>query len=188
MHIGPLQSSIQGHRNDMLQRLALAGKSKTNAARNLHRILASSGAMLPIKPDCIRITVKLKKKKNKRENIWFPILRMTSWIECLVKECPQLLLAGHGLEDHVAWGHVFYNFWALYREVDPQHPIFESGINWAHALPYMIHGDEGRGLRNVPWMVEAWQLLISHQGIMETNESSFLNLIGPYTSFSTRVH
>ena len=157
-------------------KLARAGISKSNAARNLHKILETSGVMLPVKPDCILITIKRKKKKNRLEQMWFPVLRMTSWIECLLKECPPVLLAGHQLEDRVAWEHTFANFWQLFRHTDPGHPIFSTDIPLGQAIPYLVHGDEGRGLRKVPWMVESWQLLISYAGIMVTNESTNLHI------------
>ena len=157
-----------------MSKVARAGASNTNATRNLLRLLKSAGVMLPLKPELIQITIKRKRKQNRVERMWFPVIPMRQWVTCLLHECPQLLLAGHRLEDRIAWEHVFHNFWACYQQLDSQHPFFGSGISWGRGIPYLIHGDEGRGLRKVPWMVEAWQLLISHAGIMDTNESSNL--------------
>ena len=155
-------------------KLARAGLSKSNATRNLTILMQGSGVMLPVKSDCIQITIKRKRRQNRLEKIWFPILRMSAWIECLLRECPPLLLAGHNLEDRTGWENTFYSFWENYQLIDPSHPIYSSTIPWGRAIPWLLHGDEGRGLRRVPYMVEAWLLLVSHRGITETNESSKL--------------
>ena len=163
-----------GHVVDTLYLLGKAGRSKTNATRNLTRLLESKGVMLPLKPDLISITVKRKRKQNKVEQIWFPILRMSEWLRCLIKHYPAVLLAGHQLDDVTGWQSTFENFWTRYAQVDGTHPIYahESAIPWKMAVPYLLHGDEGRGQRQVPYMVEAWQLLIGYQGVESTNESS----------------
>ena len=151
---------------------AQAGNSKTNVCRNLTKLLHKKGVTLNVEVDFVQISAKREKKKNRVEKIWFPILRMTAWVRCLLAEAPQLLLAGHSLEDEDGLGSVFSNFWNAYRSVDSTHPIFQSSIALERAIPYMLHGDEGRGQRNVPYMVEAWQVLIGHHGTSKSNESS----------------
>ena len=162
---------VLGHVEDTLFKLARAGKSKTNVARNLTRLIYKKGVTLRVEIDFILLSVKRKKKKNKIMKVWFPILRMSAWVRCLLREAPQMLLAGYNLKDP-GWQDVFHAFWEIYKETDDTHPIYEAAIPWSHAIPYMLHGDEGRGQRRVPYMVEAWQLVISHEGPGKTNESS----------------
>ena len=68
------------------------------------------------------------------------------------------------------------DFWEGYKETDPDHPVYESGQDLSTHVPYMIHGDEGRGKGKVPILVESIQPLISYLGIGRTNQSGQLGL------------
>ncbi|CAJ1375798.1 unnamed protein product [Effrenium voratum] len=77
------------------------------------------------------------------------------------------LCAGTGQE----WRAAFTDFWRLYREYDANHPVFQEQHDMSVRLPVFCHGDEGRGLRRVPFMVEVWQPVLSHKGANCTNMS-----------------
>lgn len=62
-------------------------------------------------------------------------------------------------------------FWGTFQQCDPNHPVFTDGTDLETAIPYMIHGDEGRGLRRQPFMVQAWQPVLSWKGLAKTNTS-----------------
>ena len=96
---------------------------------------------------------------------------MTAWVEALISRRPQVLLAGCAVGEKDKWQGILQEFWANYRGVNPDHPIFSSGFSLACSIPYFFHGDEGRGLRSRPIMVEAFQPVISQQGPGVTNES-----------------
>lgn len=89
-----------------------------------------------------------------------------------------MLLAGHELSDFVGWQQVFTTFWDSYRMVNPNHVIFQELGDFpiACAIPYFIHGDEGRGYCRRPFMVESWQPVISYKGLDKINESGYLGL------------
>ena len=61
-----------------------------------------------------------------------------------------------------------------YRRVDEHHPVFTTGVELGRVVPYALHGDEGRGLRGKPYLVESWQPIIGVAGPDYTNESSQL--------------
>ena len=87
-----------------------------------------------------------------------------------------MILAGHSLEDRHAWENVFSTFWEKYEQVNPSHPLyvdFEATAR-GRCIPYFLHGDEGRGQRRVPLMIESFQPCISHRGLSFTNESTYL--------------
>ena len=118
------------------------------------------------------MTIRLKKPKPRTETIDWPVLKMSSWVQTLTKpEYARFLLGGHAIDDVDGWKMMFANFWHQYRSVNPSHPVFSSGIDTAFFIPFALHGDEGRGLRGKPYLVESWQPLIGVGGPFVTNES-----------------
>lgn len=156
---------------DGLFKLARAGKCKRNACRNLHRLINSSNQSLPVPIDATQVRVLLRRPFLRKVKLWWPILRMTDWVEALIRKRPQVLLAGCQVEETAKWKGILKAFWENYRGVNADHPIFSSTLPLECAVPYFFHGDEGRGLRNRPIMVEAFQPVISQQGPGVTNES-----------------
>ena len=94
-------------------------------------------------------------------------------MEVLISRAPQVLLEGFALEQEQEWRAAFTDFWRLYREYDANHPVFQEQHDMSVRLPVFCHGDEGRGLRRVPFMVEAWQPVLSHKGANCTNMSGY---------------
>lgn len=129
---------------------------------------------MPIPIDAVRTPVVFKKPKVRVEWIWWPVLKMGDWIKALIRYNPRIILAGNLLEEEIAWKHVFSSFWSIYKTIEPSHPVFNSSIALTNAIPYYIHGDEGRGLRSRPFLVESFQPVISESGLFETNEKGYL--------------
>ena len=89
---------------------------------------------------------------------------------------PTLLLGGYILEEVDAWTNMFRNFWDDYKVVNAAHPCFNDSLAWegglSRAVPFMVHGDEGRGLHRRPFLLISIQPLISHLGPDVCNEST----------------
>ena len=167
---------ISGHKVDTLYKIARAGKSKSNALRNLRTVLNSTNVMLPVRMDAVKLTVVKRKPKIKRLEMWWPILRMRDWVQTLLEEYPRVLLCGYCKED-TGWKQVLEHFWQQFYETNPDHEIYRQASSsrpLSCCVPYYIHGDEGRFLRNKPLMIESFQPAISHKGLNYTNESGHL--------------
>ena len=136
-------------------------------------VINASNVMLPVTVDIFQLTICKKKPKVTTLKVWWPILRMTSWIEILLQHHPQVLLCGFQLDEAKAgWKRTLRQFWKDYRRSNPDHEIFsEGGPPLECSIPYYLHGDEGRFLRSKPLMIEAFQVAISHKGMSYTNES-----------------
>ena len=165
---------ISGNRVDTLYRIARAGKSKTNALRNLMTVMNSQNVMLPVQMDAVQLTIMRKKPKVRIMKIWWPLLRMSSWVRTLLRDHPQTLLCGFTVKNCDGWRATLAEFWRNFRGGNAQHEIFNESRPLDHFVPYYLHGDEGRFYRNKPLMVEAFQPAISHRGVMYTNESGRL--------------
>ena len=60
---------------------------------------------------------------------------------------------------------------------DPDHPVFQDESlrkDLSCTIPYLLHGDEGRGRMKQPILVIAFQGVLSHLGINRLNESGYL--------------
>ena len=128
----------------------------------------------PISIETVPVRVRFKKPTPRTEMVDWPVIRMSSWICALTKECPEYLLGGLQLADVDGWKMLFSGFWNQYKLIDPAHPIFSANVDTASVVPYALHGDEGRGLRGKPYLVESWQPIIGVGGPFKTNESGLL--------------
>ena len=157
----------------MLERLARCARGgKGNACRNLHRMLADEKLSLPISISIVDVPIKDLKKRRSRVVGW-PVLRFSSWAQCALARGGQMLLAGHCLEDEQAWRAELQGFWAKYSCIDGGPPVFSSGIDLSCTIPYMVHGDEGRGRNKQPLLTISFQGILSHYGSHRLNMSGF---------------
>lgn len=106
----------------------------------------------------------------------WPIIRLDSWANYILRHKPTLLLGGYVLEEVSAWTGMLKSFWADYRFVNGAHPCFVDSLQWdgglSRAVPFMVHGDEGRGLHRRPFLLISMQPVISHLGANVCNEST----------------
>lgn len=168
------QLAMWGNTPDLLYKVANAGKSKTNACRNLHILITRGKILFPVHIDAIEVRVSLRKPFLRKEKVFWPILRMGDWVKALLSECPQVLLSGYKLEQSSKWKAVFQNFWDEYKSCNGCHPVYTSNYPTDCCVPYFLHGDEGRTLRNRSFMIHSFQPLISRKGPMKCNESGYL--------------
>lgn len=168
------QLAIWGNTPDLLYKVANAGKSKTNACRNLHILITRGKILFPVHIDAIEVRVSLRKPFLRKEKVFWPILRMGDWVKTLLSECPQVLLSGYKLEQSSKWKAVFQNFWDEYKSCNGCHPVYTSKYPIDCCVPYFLHGDEGRTLRSRSFMIHSFQPLISRKGPRKCNESGYL--------------
>ena len=142
-------------------------------------VLNAQNVLLPVEMDAVQLTICRKKPQVQTMRVWWPLLKMSAWAKTLVDCHPQVLLCGYTLKDE-RWKQVLGDFWASYEINHGDHELFQSNLSERPmncCIPYFLHGDEGRFLRNKPLMIEAWQPAISHRGPSFTNESGLLDFI-----------
>lgn len=160
---------------DLLCRIASAKRNIKNVDRNLRSVITKARVALRIEWELVRTTVQLRKPRMQIKEVFWPCFKMQSWVETLVREYPEIIFGGFRASEESQWRRLFAWFWDLYSDADHDHPLFElQGQDRSLCIPYMTHGDEGRGLRSQAFMVESWQLVIGHLGPYVTNTSGFL--------------
>lgn len=170
----------------LLCKIASTSNDKRNVDRNLRRCIRKMGISVPVDLELVETTIQLRKPKVCVKSIYWPCLSMHSWIKNLAESYPRLLFGGHRLEQETEWRRLFSWFWENFQHCDAEHPIFDlqrDGADLSLALPFMTHGDEGRGLRSQAFMVESFQLVISHLGPFTTNTSGNLGSLYVHLNF-----
>ena len=174
VQIKPLNPSLEGHRDPLLEKLAkCARSSESNICRNLHRLLAKPGYTLQVDISHAIINIRHARSRKLKEIAW-PTLKLSSWLKYIMEQGGQLLLAGHHISQSRKWKSDLKEFWDLYEQVDGNHPVFLQNLDRAATLPFFLHGDEGRGRGKQPVMVMSFQGLFSHFGKERLNESGLL--------------
>ena len=143
--------------------------------RNLRSVIMKAGVSLRIDWELVPTTIQLRKPRMQIKSVYWPCFSMRSWVETLASTHPTFLFGGFHAREETKWRRLFSWFWDLYADTDRDHPLYElQGADRSLCIPYMTHGDEGRGLRSQAFMVESWQLVVGHQGPFVTNTSGRL--------------
>ena len=123
--------------------------------------------------ELVPTTISLRKPKLRVIHVYWPVFTMRSWVEALSQAFPKFMFGGFELEDEQSWRSLFSWFWQVYQQIDGSHPVYSElgDVDRSLVIPIMLHGDEGRGLRSTPFMVESWQFVLSYLGPYTTNTS-----------------
>ena len=170
-----LPKAVLGKRDPILAKLARCRRGKArngNACRNLHRMLSTDGWTLPIQISDAPLRIR-NVRNRKEENVVWPVLKLSSWAAFELGQGGEMLLAGHNLEQEASWKRLLQDFWGQFFEKEPDHPIYDPafGLDVKRVIPYMVHGDEGRGRNKQPLLTISFQCLFSHYGDHRLNTS-----------------
>jgi len=122
------------------------------------------------------VWVRQLRPKVKELQLLYPMIALKDWASYLLNNQAHFLLGGFALRQSKEYMEMFTRFWTRYEKLDPLHPIFTHHPQnvWGRCVPYLLHGDEGRGKAKVPIMVQSFQMLIGPNGEETTNMSGQL--------------
>ena len=142
------------------------------------RVAARSGGLLEVahcslensERDCRRVLVNkfglaLKVRRSHLKSLpHIPMLKIRDWYDFFLRNsCMHIL---HGLQQPhpVRERAILSAFWQRFRKLHPQHQVFEQAsqgkIDLEHAVPLLLHGDEGRGRRHVAHFVLSFHSML----------------------------
>lgn len=164
-----------------------SGRKGINAARDFHRYVHRSGKAFPVKISSAKIPIRKKvrttcgKRRAKQITVDYPIIHLSSWMKSILETRPEFLLGGHcPFENEGApYMDMFSCFWDDFQLHQPNHAIYEakSAEERKFCIPFMLHGDEGRGLAKIPLLVLSYQVLIPFSGPNKLNCSKYLGYV-----------
>ena len=138
--------------------------SPHNWARNLHRLIQSWGLTLMVVPTTVMTPCKFRSSVTMTP---WPVLMLSSWLRLIFDRTNGEMLC-NGLPLGLEWKHELLAFWNLYQTVKPDHEVYkqpQDRLGWT--LPFLYHGDEGRGkLRRAV-------LICSYQPVLQSRGHSF---------------
>ena len=148
------------------------GRSKCygkNASRNLYKHISRRGRTIPIKITKVPTPVKVNRLRKVFQKPW-PVLHLSEW----VRACFELfggcfLLGGFFLTDLGKVEDVLERFWQRYSKVANIEIPFPK-----RTIPWMLHGDEGRGQVKRPLLVISFQPVIGWAGEENLNTKKIL--------------
>ena len=123
----------------------------------------------------IPVTCKIRKPRPREVVFDWPFIRISDWAAVLLHKNPQYMLGGFKVEEDQGWRRLLSGFWDTYASIDDAHPVFSTNLDPSTIIPFALHGDEGRGLRFKPFLVESFQTVIGCYGPSRTNESGHLS-------------
>ena len=107
---------------------------------------------------------------TKDDDTLFPVILVSDLVEALGRSGNMQRLWGDVPEDEVQA--TLLEFWRRYAQDSPDHEVYrasrEGSVSLARSIPYLIHGDEGRGLKKKGVM------LLSIQGILGRGTRTFM--------------
>ena len=131
--------------SDLLARMG-SWKLSSKWCRNLHRLIHRFGLTLCVAVSMLQVPVLVKQIP---QVIPWPVLLPSSWITTIFnKTHGEPLLGQYKVWQKDSWQEMFREFWIRYRAVFPGHGLFSDASKQDRlhlCVPYMVHGDEGRG-------------------------------------------
>ena len=133
--------------SDLMQ-LGHAHECKEDKENVLLRNIAKLGYMLPIELKRFPIF------DQDRNHTCVPVRGLAEYI---ANTCPERLLGGYNLESLSGFQLLLQKFWAAYRVVNGEHPVFEQKRDLLkNCVPIKVHTDEGTGLRKSAIYQYSW--------------------------------
>ena len=146
-----------------LSSIARRDATSSIVSRNLHKYIHKKGKTLEVPITSVIIPVKMKVSRQKAvTNKPWPVLHLSSWMKtCLENEefGGKFLLGGNNMDNLDKAEAMLSRFWAKYEKVQGDMPRVPH-----RTVPYLLHGDEGRGQVKRPLLIISFQGLIGWTG------------------------
>ena len=141
--------------------------------RNLHRLIERSARALPIQISKTNVPIRLSKvgRPLRTKTVQYPLLRPSDWARCIFKLGGQFFLAGQTLDQIDSFSECLELFWRRHKHIQPEiHFEGSPGL----AIPFCLHGDEGRGKGKKSILVLSLQPLVTSPDMSKSNLSGYI--------------
>lgn len=122
-----------------------------------------------MKVSMVKLRVQLHRPRVQEVEAEYPFIRLQDWARYLLENNSKYLLGGFDITETKNYTEVFQRFWRNYRYLDGKHPTYSHFKEFGHVIPYLVHGDEGRGKGKNPILITSYQPLIAVGGEDYTN-------------------
>ena len=124
--------------------------SEANAERDTHNVLTKKYSLaLDVAIDQLGTGI-----------LDVPVIRLRSWLAFLLKRNTWHIIAGLRKPNQEREEAILQEFWRRFQMCHGDHPIFkmeqEGKVCLRRCAPLLLHADEGRGRRRVPFLVSGF--------------------------------
>ena len=118
----------------------------------------------------VKLKVQLRRLTVREVYLDYPFIGLEQWGRYLLEHKSKYVLGGHRIgKDSARYTEMYNRFWGRYKVLDPRHIMFSTFTDFGRIIPYLIHGDEGRGKSKNPILITSFQFLFSVHGERQTN-------------------
>ena len=123
--------------------------SEAHSERGMHNLLDQYGLGLEIPFTQLPL--------DTDQNLDIPVLRLRDWASFLLEKNAWHLVCGLVAPNAKREEDILRAFWNRFRKQHPTHSVFEMAdrgeVSLERVAPFVMHGDEGRGLKRQAYMV-----------------------------------
>ena len=129
----------------------LSRKGEETSERDCHQLMSKKFRL------SLPLTIHYLKAGTDSKPVKIAFLRFRDWMAFLLENNLQHLLVGLVKPNHQREGDILEAFWSKFRVQCPHHPIFQKAaqnqVVLRRCTPLLLHGDEGRGQKRLPFLV-----------------------------------
>ena len=129
--------------------LEIARCNEHNAERDTHRVAKRHHLMLDVPVRRLDTGI-----------LDLPVLHLGDWLQMLLKKNLCHIIAGLKSPNEKRQEAILKSFWQQYKMCNGSHPVYElerqGKLCLERIAPLLLHGDEGRGRRRVPFLVSGY--------------------------------
>jgi len=138
--------------------LELSRCSQKNSERDVERVSRQYKLQLPVPMR------ELQKSPGVRYMGTFHVIALEDWMQFIVDHNLFHILCGLNQPDHKRERAILREFWKLYRAANPNHQMWDMidrhNIQLSRLAPMLLHGDEGRGRKKMPFLITSYHSMI----------------------------
>ena len=142
----------------------------SNASRSLHALIHRKNKTLPIPITSVTTPIRLSRRRKVMERPW-PVLHLSDWLRVGFNNPYDgfYFLGGLKMDNLKSVESMLDNFWKKNAYMEGDAPSYPK-----RTFPFMLHGDEGRGLAKRPLLVVSFQPVIGWTGGDNVNSTKYL--------------
>lgn len=174
------KKGVRDHTISGLSRCGRNLRTGKNHSRNLYGYIQKKGKALPVPVSTVTTPIRVSRRRKMELRPW-PVMHLSSWAKIVLEQYGGFFFFGgmtlNNLPDVEA---MLSGFWDKYQKAEG-----ESTEHPTRTIPYMLHGDEGRGRCKRPVLIVSFQGALGWKKDANLSMDDLLN--SKKNTFTTRM-
>lgn len=156
--------------------------SLSNASRNLNAVIHRRGKTLAVPISSVLTPVRVSRRRKVEVRPW-PVMFLSDWLKLCFENRRYggfYWLGGHTMDQLPEVETMLERFWDRYSQLGPMESS-QCPSNPSRCIPFLLHGDEGRGQCKRPLLVLSYQPLLGWHGEDLVNSKAIFGMYRVWT-------